>query len=285
MSKAQDSNVVTVRSLVVYLLVLSTVLFVDVKTSFLSSSRATLSYLTYPIASVASVPGRLFNQVDDLLVSQPDINYAYQHLHSEYFKVKVQMLEAEAIKKENQRLRSFFGMVDRSALSMLLANPLKIDLDPYQHRILIDKGIKDGVYMGQAAFDDKGVIGQVTDIFSVSSVVTLITDPAHSIPVQVRRNGLHTLAEGIGAFNSMRVPFLNKNVDLQEGDILETSGLGGRFAKGYSVAVVESIQSGEETFLQVKAIPSAAIDSLQFVLLVSKDKKEKLHKAMVENER
>jgi len=165
-------------------------------------------------------------------------------------------------------------MVDRSKLSMHLAKPLKIDLDPYQHRVLIDKGVKDSIYSGQAVLDDKGVVGQVTDIFSVSSVVTLITDPGHSIPVQVRRNGLHTLVEGTGNFNSMRVPFLNKNVDLQEGDILETSGLGGRFPEGYSVAVVDSIESGEETFLQVKATPSASVDSLQFVLLVFADKKD-----------
>jgi len=257
-----------------YVVILCVVLFVDVKTSLFNSSRATLSYLTYPISFVASLPGRLFVQVDDLLVSQPDINYAYQHLHSEYFKVKAQMLEANSIRNENQRLRSFFGMVDRSKLSMQLAKPLRIDLDPYQHRVLIDKGVKDSIYSGQAVLDDKGVVGQVTDIFSVSSVVTLITDPGHSIPVQVRRNGLHALVEGTGNFNSMRVPFLNKNVDLQEGDILETSGLGGRFPEGYSVAVVNSIESGEETFLQVKATPSASVDSLQFVLLIFADKKD-----------
>lgn len=285
MGKVQDTSIATVRALAVYLLVLCTILFVDVKTSLLSPTRATLSYLTYPISLVASVPSRLFNQVDDLLASQPDIKYAYQHLHSEYFKVKAEMLKSDSIYNENQRLRSLLGMIDRSKLSMQIAKPLRIDLDPYQHRILIDKGIKDGVYLGQAAIDDKGIVGQVTDIFRVSAVVTLITDPGHSIPVQVRRNGLHALAEGVGDFNSMRVPFLNKNVDLREGDVLETSGLGGRFPEGYPVAVVESIKSGEETFLQVKANPSASIDSLQYILLVFTEKKATSHKASNKDER
>jgi len=269
MFASSDQESVSGFNLAAYLLVLSALIFVDFRTDLLKPGRAFLSYVTYPVSVIAALPDRMFNHVDDFLENEPNVEYAYQHLHSEYVKLKAQMLQMQVIENENQRLRGFFGIVNSADLDMQLAKPLKIDLDPYQHRVLINKGIKDGVYIGQAVLDDTGVVGQVTDMFKVSSVVTLITDPSHAIPVQVRRNGLHLLVEGTGSFNLLRVPYLNKNMDIQEGDILETSGLGGRFPSGYPVAAIKAIENDiDETFLHIKANPIAAIDSLRYVLLV-----------------
>jgi len=254
-------------NLAVYLLLIITLLFVDVKTGALKSSRAFLL--------VAALPDRMFNQVDSFLENEPNVEYAYQHLQSEYVKLKGQMLKMQVIENESQHLRKFFDVVNSADLGMQLAKPLKIDLDPYQHRVLINKGIKDGVYIGQSVLDDTGVVGQVTDMFKLSSVVTLITDPSHAIPAQVRRNGLHLLVEGTGSFNSLRVPYLNKNMNLKDGDILETSGLGGRFPAGYPIAVIEAVKNDtDETFLQVKSKPIAGIDSLRYVLLVDAEPKK-----------
>lgn len=278
-----DKKAVTGRALMLYFIVLSMVLFVDVKTTLLKPSRAFLSYMTYPVSLVSAAPDKLFNQVDEFLENEPNIEFAYQHLHAEYVKLKAEMLKNNAVENENRLLREFFDVANRSSLNMQLARPLQIDLDPYQHRVIINKGVKDGVYLGQAVLDEDGVVGQVTDVFRVSSVVTLITDPAHTIPVRVQRSGLHALIEGTGNFKELRVPFLNKNVDFVSGDILETSGLGGRFPAGYPVAIVDSVSSDNvDSFLKVDAVPVAAVNSLRYVLLVSVEASQAAKQKVVE---
>jgi rod shape-determining protein MreC len=267
--RSEESGTTSGVALILYALCLAVLVFIDVKTNIIKPVRLVFSQVTYPISLVAAIPDRLFSNVDDYLVNEADIGAAYEHLRAEYVKLKAEMLKYDVIKNENVQLREFFKIANRDNLALQLAQPLQINLDPYQHNIVINKGLKQGVYSGQSVLDQGGIVGQVIDVLGNSSVVKLITDPAHSIPVQVRRNGLHTLVEGEGQFHSVRVPFLNRNVDIQEGDILETSGLGGRFPVGYPVAIVKQvINQPDEAFLQVKGEPIAAIESLRYVLLL-----------------
>ena len=90
------------------------------------------------------------------------------------------------------------------------------------------------------------------------------------MPVRIRRNGRHILVEGSGDLASLRIPFLNKNVDILKDDVLETSGLGGRFPAGYPVATVVSIDEVTgEPFLVINASPVAAVESLNYLLFIA----------------
>jgi len=223
-----------------------------------------------PVPLMASVPSRFFGGVDSFLENEPEIENAYEHLRIEYVKLKSDMLRRSAIERENAQLRALLGVSERSGVVMQIAKSVQIDLDPYQHRVLVNKGASNGIFVGQPVLDDDGVIGQVSEVFRTSSVITLVTDPAHSIPVRIKRNGRHILAEGSGDLASLRVPFLNKNVDILVDDILETSGLGGRFPAGYPVATVDSIEAVTgEPFLSINASPIAAVESLDYLLFMS----------------
>ena len=122
----------------------------------------------------------------------------------------------------------------------------------------MNRGLKDGVHVGQPVLDPDGVMGQVTQVMPLTSAVTLITDPSHGLPVQVRRNGLRAIAFGTGKPDELRVSYLTPNADIRVGDELVTSGLGGRFTAGYPVAKVsELISDASEAFLRISAHPSA----------------------------
>jgi len=137
---------------------------------------------------------------------------------------------------------------------------------------LIGRGIRNNVYVGQAVIDDRGVVGQVTEVMPLSSSVMLITDPGHALPVQIQRNGIRTVAYGTGNVSSLNIPFLNLNSDIEVGDILISSGLGGRFPNGYPVAEVNSVKIIEdEAFIQVSATPIAKLNRSNHVLLLSRD--------------
>ena len=160
----------------------------------------------------------------------------------------------------------------------MVAELLSVDSDPFSHQVLINKGALDGVYNGQPVINDQGVIGQVLHVGSTTSRVLLITDSSHGIPVRVLRNDLRAIASGSGELDKLELRNLPRNTDVQVGDLLVTSGLGGRFPEGYPVATVTRSDYVEgKPFAQVEAKPLVALDRLRYLLLLWTDKKPEVH--------
>lgn len=244
---------------------------IDSNTKWLDSPRNILSVGVSPIQSLASVPssvGRFFNNA---MTAEPDVKIAYQNLRNEYFQLKSETLLLRTLQQENRELRDLLDASQRLDEKITLAELVGVNLDRDNHRISIGRGIRNGVYVGQAVIDDQGVVGQVTEVMPLSSIVVLITDPGHGLPVQVQRNGLRTVVYGTGSVALLRVPFLNPNSDIAVGDILVSSGLGGRFPTGYPVAVVNDVTVIKDAaYISVSAQPIAKLDRTHHVLLLSR---------------
>ena len=99
---------------------------------------------------------------------------------------------------------------------------------PYRQRFDLNRGLVDGVYVGQALIDAQGVVGQVVRVGPLTSEAVLITDADHAVPVSVNRNGVRTIAVGTGDSGRLRLPYLTNNADIVVGDLLISSGLGRR---------------------------------------------------------
>ena len=151
------------------------------------------------------------------------------------------------------------------------------------HEIIIDKGAVDKVFVGQPLLDSKGLMGQVISVSRYTSRVLLVSDRSHSVPVQVVRSNLRLVAQGIGVTSHLNLMFVQETADIREGDLLITSGLGGRFPSGYPVAVVNRVEGqAGKPFALVTAVPSALLDRSRYVLLVftedrNSGSQEKLH--------
>jgi len=249
----------------------------DAVTPWLNTPRNVLSVALSPVQTLASVPANISRFFSNALTAEPDVKIAYENMRDEYFQLKSEALLLRTLKQENDNLRSLLDASKRLDEDIKLAELVNVSIDPYNHRVLISKGIISGVYAGQAVIDDRGVIGQVTEVMPLNSSVMLITDPGHAMPIQVERNGLRTLVEGTGNVSLLRVPFLNQNSDIKVGDVLISSGLGGRFPNGYPVAVVSDIDVIEdEAFLRVNAKPIAKLDRSNNVLLLSRGRRGKV---------
>jgi len=134
---------------------------------------------------------------------------------------------------------------------------------------VINKGRREGVYDGQAIVDANGVMGQIVHVGPFSSTVLLLTDPTHAIPVQINRNGLRSVAVGTGQSHILHLEHLPNNVDIKEGDLIVSSGLGSRFPPGYPVGIVYNISRiPGEPFAKVTILPSAQLEKSREVLLV-----------------
>jgi len=249
-----------------------TMMLVDSRTSWLNRPRNVLSVVLSPIQWLASVPSSIGHYFTSALTSEPDLQIAYDNLRNEYFKLKSESLLLRTLEEENQDLRALLAASERLREKITLAELMDVSLDRDNHRVSVGRGIRDGVYVGQAVIDDQGVIGQVTEVMPLSSIIVLITDPGHALPVQVERNGLRTVVHGTGSVSLLRVPFLNQNSDIAVGDVLISSGMGGRFPNGYPVAIVSDVRVIEdEAFIRVNANPIAKLDRSNHVLLLSRE--------------
>lgn len=244
---------------------------VDARTSWLSGPRNVLAVAVSPIQYLASIPARTGAFISGVLSVEPNIKIAYENLRNEYFQLKSEMLLLRTLQEENDGLRSLLDASERLQEKVTLAELMNVTIDTNHHRVMVGRGIRHGVYAGQAVIDDRGVIGQVTEVMPFNSTVVLITDPGHALPVQVQRTGSRTVVEGTGSVSMLRVPFLNQNSDIRVGDILISSGLGGRFPTGYPVAEITSVDLNKDVeFIRVSARPIAKLDRANHVLLLSR---------------
>jgi rod shape-determining protein MreC len=162
-------------------------------------------------------------------------------------------------------LDSSFKLGDR----VLIAELIAVDMDPYRQLVLLNKGSSSGIYKGQPVLHANAVMGQVVHVNRFTSSVLMITDASHALPIQVNRNGLRTVAIGTGRINELELPNLPNNADIEVGDLLVTSGLGGRFPSGYPVATVTAIsREPGEPFARIRAQPSAHLERAREALLV-----------------
>lgn len=235
----------------------------------LDKTRATLEALASPVYWLADRPGRLLEWGETNLQSRGDLLENNQRLQRENLVLHGRTQQMVSVQAENVRLRSLLNSAALLRDDVLVAELIGVSPDPVRHQLVLNKGTGDEVFVGQPLIDADGLLGQVIEVNRLNSRALLITDATHSVPVQVNRNGVRAIAEGTGALSSLEVQHLAATTDIQVGDLLVTSGLGGRFPVGYPVAVVsEVLRDPGKAFARVRASPSAALDRSRHVLLV-----------------
>ena len=241
-------------------------LLADARSSALADVRQVVAAALDPVVWVAQLPTRI-GRIGTVIVDQRALIDDHRRLREQLLRQEARLRRLAALEAENARLRELLSSSRRLDEEVLVGEILSISQDPYQHQIVINRGSRDGVYRGQAIVDAYGVLGQVVRVHPRSSVAMLI--PNHSIPVEVNRSGLQTIARGRGEGGGLSLPFLPGNADIRVGDLLVSSALGGRFPAGYPVAeVVEVRYQAGEHFMQAIAYPSARTLRGRQVLLV-----------------
>lgn len=246
-----------------------TLMTLDHRYDRLDGPRAALATLAYPLQFMVNLPVEVSHWAADRLASGRDLREERDQLLTEQLILKMQLQRLSTLELENQRLRELLDSAHQVSTRVLIAELLAVDTDPYHQQIVINKGSQDGVYAGQPLLDAEGVMGQVSHVSPLSATATLITDAAHALPVQINRNGLRSVAIGSGRVLELKLPHVPNNADIRPGDLLVTSGLGGRFPAGYPVAEVTRVQRDPgQPFAQVTATPRARLDRSREVLLV-----------------
>ncbi|XXF25985.1 rod shape-determining protein MreC [Pseudomonas sp. D1-1] len=263
-------------SLGVRLLVLAVLsvalMVVDARFTLLKPVRSQMSLVLMESYWITDLPQRLWQGVASQFGSRTELVAENEKLKTENLLLQGRMQKLAALTEQNVRLRE---LLNSSALvneKVEVAELIGMDPNPFTHRIIINKGERDGVVLGQPVLDARGLMGQVVELMPYTSRVLLLTDTTHSIPVQVNRNGLRAIASGAGNPERLELRHVADTADIKEGDLLVSSGLGQRFPAGYPVATVkEVIHDSGQPFAIVRAVPTAALNRSRYLLLVFSD--------------
>ncbi|MDP9010618.1 MAG: rod shape-determining protein MreC [Pseudomonadota bacterium] len=254
---------------VLYSLLALGLIIVDKRYDHLGKIRRLLSVVAYPVQVAVASPFEGWNWFRDSVTTRDVLRADKTKLEAELRVAQFRLQRYEALEAETQRLRALRDNTASVTDRFLVGDVMKVDLDAFRERVLVDKGAGDGIYVGQAVLDAGGVFGQVARVGQLTSEVILVSDAAHAIPVQINRNGLRTIAVGTGETNRLKLPYLPTSADVVAGDLLVTSGLGGVFPAGYPVGTIAEVKRDPaQSLADVDVKPAAALDRSKELLFV-----------------
>lgn len=245
---------------------------IEFTTSLLEAPRSAISSVTSPLRVVAETPYLLGEQADELFATRRGLeteNAALKRRVLELSQVSQQFL---SLRTENERLRELLGSRRRVPYEVLVAELIGVIPAPDRLEIFIDKGANAGLVVGQAVVDAEGLFGQIIAVDAYSARVLLLTDAQHAVPAQINRTGQRGIVSGTGAAGGLTMDGIATNADVREGDLVVSSGLGGRFPAGYPIGRIQSvIVNPTSAFAEVTVTPAAQLDRSRHVLVIFSD--------------
>jgi len=245
-------------------------MFGDKQLQFTKPLRAGLSTLILPVQWLVLQPGEVLSVIGTYFQS---LNQAQKNLKAAELKMLQQSLRSQQVEQlqiENQNLRLLMDLQASIAVSFQTAEVLFDVPDPYNQRIVIDRGQLKNVALGSPVIDAGGVVGQVTRVYPLTSEVTLLTDRGQSIHVLNSRTGARNITSGdvMAGQPMIELKFVPASADVKEGDLLTTSGIDGVYPAGLQVARISHIERRVDiSFARIHASPLAELKGRHVLIL------------------
>lgn len=246
-------------------------LYADARFHYMESMRKVVAVVLFPLQHLADVPGELGSRVSNFFVTQSSLQRDNERLARDNFLNAGLLQTQQALVAENQHLRALLEMQERAEQSSVSAEILYFGRDPFGRKVIVDKGATQGIEEGAAVVDDTGLIGQVSRAFPWTAEIALITDREQVVPVQIVRNGLRAVVFGMGYDGALDLRFMPVNAEIENGDVLVTSGIDGVYPAGLPVAVVSNIErNAAYPFAKITCTPTAGVNRHKQVLVLSR---------------
>lgn len=245
---------------------------VDHRYHYLNVLHDVLSTAAYPVHYLVRLPTATKSWLTENLAGRGALLEENARLREKQLFLNAQLQKLTVLEAENRRLRSLLESAVNTPEHVLIAEMLVVDFDLYRHRILLNRGRQHGVYVGEPVLDQYGIVGQIVQADPFTSTAIFITDVNHALPIEIARTGVRTLALGTGDFQELKLPHIPNNGDVKVGDVLITSGLGGRFPHGYPVGTVTKVEFDPGSpFANITAKPFAQLDRIREVMLLENE--------------
>lgn len=257
-------------ALVIYSAVAILVMIADRRGGYLDEVHAVAGRLTGPIYTLAEMPWLVGRSLRESMVARKQLNVENEQMRQALLRSELRIAELERDLLEQRRLNQGAALAAREQLEGLPTRVIDVDLDPYSHRVVVDRGRSSGVLEGAALIDGAGVVGQIIEVRPRNSLVMLLSDPGHGLPVVNARSGLRSILNGAGVADRLIISSMPLSADLEVGDVLLSSGVGGRFPAGLPVARVVAVErSPGSAFARASAQPLAGLDRVRELMIVA----------------
>ena len=245
-------------------------MFGDKQLQFTKPIRAGLSTLIMPVQWLVLQPGQVASSIGDYFQNLEQAQKDLQALQLKQLQQSARAQQVEQLLIENQNLQQLLDLKSTVATPSQVAEILFDVPDPYNQRIVIDKGQTKEVVLGSPVIDAGGVIGQVTRVYPLTAEVTLLTDRDQSIPVMNSRTGARNISSGniLSGTPLIELKFVPASADVKEGDLLTTSGIDGVYPAGLQVARISHIERRVDiSFARIHATPLAELKGRHVLVL------------------
>lgn len=261
------------RSFIIAVITCLVVLFFDWRMPYVIQPARDVLYAAYnPIYALASYPVLSREWLNQQTKSETQLRRENTAMQAELLQAQVRLQKLSELSAENTRLR---GLLDTPLIidgRMEIAEVIGTDADPLRHIIIINRGAMDHLKVGQTVLDDKGIMGQIINVYPHSSRVMLLSDKEHSLSVRLERTGMRAIVSGTGDLGRLKMEYVQTSANIQVGDKVLSSGLGEHFPAGYAVGTVAKIRrhnSGE--FAEIDVTPAAQLATGHHVVVLFSD--------------
>ncbi|MFP1078332.1 rod shape-determining protein MreC [Acinetobacter baumannii] len=261
------------RSFIIAVITCLVVLFFDWRMPYVIQPARDVLYAAYnPIYALASYPVLSREWLNQQTKSETQLHRENTAMQAELLQAQVRLQKLSELSAENTRLR---GLLDTPLIidgRMEIAEVIGTDADPLRHIIIINRGAMDHLKVGQTVLDDKGIMGQIINVYPHSSRVMLLSDKEHSLSVRLERTGMRAIVSGTGDLGRLKMEYVPTSANIQVGDKVLSSGLGEHFPAGYAVGTVAKIRrhnSGE--FAEIDVTPAAQLATGHHVVVLFSD--------------
>jgi rod shape-determining protein MreC len=255
--------------LIFYLALAMVLMVLDHRNSWLWRMRYSAAVVVEPVYRLAGLPASGMHALSVAFADRSMLTEQNQRLREDLLLANAKLNRMAAVAEQNERLKELLDTQHSLDLHVQLARVIGVDLGTYQHRLVLNLGERDGIKAGQPVLDAHGVVGQIVNVLPSTSIVMLVTDPDQALPVVIERTGLRTVAYGSRNGEQLTLPTVPMAADVQVGDKLMTSGLGGRFPQGFPVGVVSSVApAATGMFLEAHAEVSADLERSDELLVL-----------------
>ncbi len=242
----------------------------DHKYNKIDQIRSVISDLiVYPIESISNLPKSLINDVIKESSNTETLETEISKLRQENLELKIKLQELASLKGENIRLRKITQESIITSKKQTIAKVINNSASPIKRVVVIDKGKKDGIYIGQNVIGTEGLVGQIIETNFLSSKVILITEPSHDVPGQINRTGEKVIVSGSQDKEKLIIKYANTTSDINIGDVISTSGAGNRFKSMIPIGEVKKVSNDLDIeFKKVEIEPFENPDRMPELILI-----------------
>ena len=255
--------------LIIVVIISCVLMYQDYQKNYLSVLRVYLSASFYPVQYLINLPNNFIQKLNINFSEREKLLQENKSLKKDNFELRSKIQQVYKLESENKRLYDLLGSQPNRDNSLIFADIVAVSPIAEKHQIIINKGSRDEVVIGSAVADSNGILGHIIRDQIFGSEVLLISDREHAIPVEIVRTNLRSIAVGTGNYNQLRINTLPTNTDIKKGDILITSGLGGRYPEGFPVGTAtDVINNPGESFLEINVTPFGNLKTVYEICVI-----------------